>query len=200
MMCARAYPYPTFSHRSPHALLPGTRGRFRSQVMKEDDANWPEPDRIGRQELEVVIGNEHISFTTSKIGAPHPAASPPPSPQPCAPPAAVPSIHCAAGAAALAERGGPAAGSLLDVQQSKDPEGLRVFYYLVQASTPPRLLSPLAQRPLRTSRRAATRAAGRPRCAPPLGELVLGTALANAGRALCRTRAVQCSNRHNGVP
>lgn len=36
--------------------------------MKEDDANWPEPDRVGRQELEIVMGNEHISFTTSKIG------------------------------------------------------------------------------------------------------------------------------------
>lgn len=60
------------------------------QLMKEDDNNWPEPDRVGRQELEIVMGNEHISFTTSKIG------------------------------------------SLLDVQSSKDPEGLRIFYYLVQ--------------------------------------------------------------------
>lgn len=58
--------------------------------MKEDDSNWPEPDRVGRQELEIVMGNEHISFTTSKIG------------------------------------------SLVDVQTSKDPEGLRIFYYLVQ--------------------------------------------------------------------
>lgn len=60
------------------------------QIMKEDDANWPLPDRVGKQELEVVLKNEHISFTTAKIG------------------------------------------SLLDVQSSKDPEGLRVFYYLVQ--------------------------------------------------------------------
>jgi protein mago nashi len=37
-----------------------------------------------------VMGNEHISFTTSKIG------------------------------------------SLVDVQSSNDPEGLRIFYYLVQ--------------------------------------------------------------------
>jgi len=37
-----------------------------------------------------VLGNEHISFTTSKIG------------------------------------------SIVDVQNSKDPNGLRVFYYLVQ--------------------------------------------------------------------
>lgn len=61
-----------------------------AEIMKEDDNNWPHPDRVGRQELEIVLGDEHISFTTSKIG------------------------------------------SLLDVQESKDPEGLRVFYYLVQ--------------------------------------------------------------------
>lgn len=42
------------------------------------------------QEFEVIIGGQHISFATGKIG------------------------------------------SLLDVQDSKDPEGLRVFYYLVQ--------------------------------------------------------------------
>jgi hypothetical protein len=69
--------------------------------MKEDDANWPLPDRVGKQELEIVLKNEHISFTTAKIG------------------------------------------SLLDVQSSKDPEGLRVFYYLVQvcAKLPPLLLT-----------------------------------------------------------
>ncbi|GFO18869.1 protein mago nashi homolog [Plakobranchus ocellatus] len=61
-----------------------------SEIMQEDDSAWPSPDRVGRQELEIVIGDEHISFTTSKIG------------------------------------------SLVDVNQSKDPNGLRTFYYLVQ--------------------------------------------------------------------
>jgi len=61
-----------------------------SEIIKQDDGNWPEPNKNGKQELEIVIGKEHISFTTSKIG------------------------------------------SLLDVQQSGDPEGLRIFYYLVQ--------------------------------------------------------------------
>lgn len=61
-----------------------------SEILQEDDASWPQPDRVGRQELEILIGNQHISFTTSKIG------------------------------------------SLIDVNQSKDPEGLRCFYYLVQ--------------------------------------------------------------------
>ncbi|PRD20443.1 UNVERIFIED_CONTAM: mago [Trichonephila clavipes] len=41
-------------------------------------------------ELEIVMGDEHVSFTTSKIG------------------------------------------SLVDVNQSKDQDGLRCFYYLVQ--------------------------------------------------------------------
>eukprot|EP01098_Paradermamoeba_levis_P016282 TRINITY_DN869_c0_g1_i1.p1 TRINITY_DN869_c0_g1~~TRINITY_DN869_c0_g1_i1.p1 ORF type:complete len:147 (-),score=33.13 TRINITY_DN869_c0_g1_i1:116-556(-) len=61
-----------------------------SEIMKEDDNLWPLPDKVGKQELEIVLDDEHISFTTSKIG------------------------------------------SLLDVQESKDPEGLRIFYYLVQ--------------------------------------------------------------------
>ncbi|ETK85443.1 hypothetical protein, variant [Phytophthora nicotianae CJ01A1] len=34
-----------------------------SEITKEDDKEWPEPDRVGRQELEVVLGNDHISFT-----------------------------------------------------------------------------------------------------------------------------------------
>jgi protein mago nashi len=34
-----------------------------SEIMKEDDENWPMPDKVGRQELEIVIGTEHISFT-----------------------------------------------------------------------------------------------------------------------------------------
>lgn len=61
--------------------------------MKEDDNNWPEPDRVGTQELEIVMGKEHICFTTSKIG------------------------------------------SLVDVNSSNDPDGLRVFYYLVQVTS-----------------------------------------------------------------
>ncbi|RPA85236.1 mago nashi domain-containing protein [Ascobolus immersus RN42] len=61
-----------------------------SEIMKEDDSKWPPKNKDGRQELEIRLGNEHISFETAKIG------------------------------------------SLVDVQESDDPEGLRVFYYLVQ--------------------------------------------------------------------
>lgn len=61
-----------------------------SEIMREDDKNWPESNDDGRQELEVVLGTQHTHFVTAKIG------------------------------------------SLLDVQDSTDPEGMRLFYYLVQ--------------------------------------------------------------------
>ena len=38
-----------------------------SEVSKEDDNQWPVPDKVGRQELEFRIGREHISFTVSHL-------------------------------------------------------------------------------------------------------------------------------------
>eukprot|EP01094_Clydonella_sp_ATCC50884_P011871 TRINITY_DN2171_c0_g1_i3.p1 TRINITY_DN2171_c0_g1~~TRINITY_DN2171_c0_g1_i3.p1 ORF type:complete len:152 (-),score=53.97 TRINITY_DN2171_c0_g1_i3:362-817(-) len=61
-----------------------------SDILNEDDSQWPEPNKVGKQELEVVTESDHISFMTAKIG------------------------------------------SLLQVQDSKDPDGLRNFYYLIQ--------------------------------------------------------------------
>lgn len=117
---------------SPSAAHAAAFPNIRSaQIMKEDDANWPEPDRVGRQELEIVMGNEHISFTTSKIGEPGLSLA-----------AALPGfisprrMHLEVGFSQFAcwlLPLLPHAGSLLDVQNSKDAEGLRVFYYLVQA-------------------------------------------------------------------
>lgn len=40
-----------------------------SEILKEDDHLWPEPDRVGRQELEVKLGNEHIHFTVMSTAA-----------------------------------------------------------------------------------------------------------------------------------
>ena len=34
-----------------------------SEVTKEDDNNWPLPDKGGCQELEIKIDREHIAFT-----------------------------------------------------------------------------------------------------------------------------------------
>lgn len=61
-----------------------------SVLDREDDKNWPKKNIVGKQELEIRIGSDHIAFETAKIG------------------------------------------SLVDIQDSEDPEGLRVFYYLVQ--------------------------------------------------------------------
>lgn len=36
-----------------------------SEIIKEDDSRWPEPDVVGRQEMEVKLGGEHISFMVS---------------------------------------------------------------------------------------------------------------------------------------
>ena len=83
----------SLQHASPSpAVMPWLKSEADDilQITKENDNEWPAPDRVGRQELEVVLGNEHISFCTTKLG------------------------------------------SLMQVQQSKDPDGLRVFYYLVQ--------------------------------------------------------------------
>ncbi|OZJ03214.1 Protein mago nashi [Bifiguratus adelaidae] len=61
-----------------------------SLIRKENDDKWPRKNVVGKQELEIRLGNEHISFETAKLG------------------------------------------SLMEVTDSADPEGLRVFYYLVQ--------------------------------------------------------------------
>lgn len=34
-----------------------------SKIVGCDDKLWPMPDKIGRQELEIVIGDTHINFT-----------------------------------------------------------------------------------------------------------------------------------------
>lgn len=46
-------------HQIRHLIL-------QSNVLNLDDAKWPEPDRGGRQELEIVMGSCHISFATNK--------------------------------------------------------------------------------------------------------------------------------------
>ena len=61
-----------------------------ADTCREDDTTWPKRNANGRQELEIRLGKEHISFETAKLG------------------------------------------SLIEVQDSEDPEVLRVMYYLVQ--------------------------------------------------------------------
>merc|ERR1711977_31445 len=61
-----------------------------SEVLYEDDEKWPMPNRNGRQELEIVLDDDHISFCTRKIG------------------------------------------SMTEIDNSYNPEGLKIFYYLIQ--------------------------------------------------------------------
>lgn len=61
-----------------------------SGILECKDQEWPKPDKIGKQELVVRVGNREVSLQTSKIG------------------------------------------SYAEVQKTKDPTGLTVFFYLVQ--------------------------------------------------------------------
>jgi len=40
-----------------------------SEIMKQDDRHWPQPDEVGKQELEIVMNQQHISFVLAKIGS-----------------------------------------------------------------------------------------------------------------------------------
>ncbi|KAM0510648.1 hypothetical protein ACHAQF_000323 [Verticillium nonalfalfae] len=79
-----------------------------SEIMKEDDSKWPQKNKDGRQELEIRLGNDHISFEVWPVG----------------------SNATGDWTDRLVQTA--KIGSLVDVTESADPEGLRVFYYLVQ--------------------------------------------------------------------
>ena len=36
-----------------------------SEIIREDDNLWPEPDEIGRQEFELVLGDEYVLRTAA---------------------------------------------------------------------------------------------------------------------------------------
>jgi len=38
-------------------------------TSREDDTKWPQKNKDGRQELEIRLGNEHISFEVSDPAA-----------------------------------------------------------------------------------------------------------------------------------
>ncbi|MES1921379.1 hypothetical protein MHBO_002913 [Bonamia ostreae] len=40
-----------------------------SDIVNQNDENWPKPDFTGKQEIEIVDGQYHISFVTTKIGS-----------------------------------------------------------------------------------------------------------------------------------
>lgn len=48
-----------------------------SEIMKEDDGKWPQKNKDGRQELEIRLGNEHISFEVGMLCPPFPSRKSP---------------------------------------------------------------------------------------------------------------------------
>ena len=72
----------------------------KSEVVNEDDSQWPEPNSDGRQELEILMNNQHIFFTVYFLLSYY--------------------VQCST------------ISTMVDIQRSKDPEGLRAFYYLIQ--------------------------------------------------------------------
>jgi protein mago nashi len=53
---------------SPAVVKETRRIILESGIIKLNDSKWNEPDD-GRQELEIKIGNEHITFTCAEIGS-----------------------------------------------------------------------------------------------------------------------------------
>jgi hypothetical protein len=43
-------------------VRPSNVGGSRLIARREDDAKWPTKNKDGRQELEIRVGNDHISF------------------------------------------------------------------------------------------------------------------------------------------
>ena len=65
---------------------------------------------MGKQELEIRVGNDHIAFEVRRFRR------------------ATMDVYTHAHHPSQTAK----IGSLVDIQDSEDPEGLRVFYYLVQ--------------------------------------------------------------------
>ena len=40
-----------------------------SGILECKDSEWPKPDKIGKQELVVRVGEKEVSLQTSKIGS-----------------------------------------------------------------------------------------------------------------------------------
>jgi hypothetical protein len=46
-----------------------------SGILRYDDSKWPEPNESGRQELEIILRREHVSFEVSLALMPSPRVS-----------------------------------------------------------------------------------------------------------------------------
>ena len=66
---ARHRPIRRDVHLKPIVLDELKRIIEESKVLELDDSQWPSPDAVGCQEVEIVSGDRHIFFTCSKIGS-----------------------------------------------------------------------------------------------------------------------------------
>lgn len=41
----------------------------KSNILAYSDKKWPKPDKIGKQELNIRIGSQEVTYKTSKIGS-----------------------------------------------------------------------------------------------------------------------------------
>lgn len=48
--------------RNYEVRLSSSENRHAYAIRREDDTKWPQKNKDGRQELEIRLGNEHISF------------------------------------------------------------------------------------------------------------------------------------------
>lgn len=80
------------------------------QTLREDDVSWPRKNVVGKQELEVRIDKEHISFEVCSFFW------------------KFFSYSLLIGNSMQTAK----IGALAEVNDSSDPDGLRVFYYLIQ--------------------------------------------------------------------
>ena len=91
---------PVCSHQSYHS-------------NREDDANWPKKNIVGKQELEIRLGNDHIAFEVRHAFFLYRM------------------VHWLYSSPTFVLQTAKI-GALVDLQDSEDPEGLRVLYYLIQ--------------------------------------------------------------------
>ncbi len=60
MVCRRNY---CIVKVSPAVMEELKRIVLNSEILNEDDSQWPEPNKNGLQELEILVNNTHIFYT-----------------------------------------------------------------------------------------------------------------------------------------
>jgi len=102
-----------------------------SRILRHDDSKWPEPSEAGRQELEVVLGRDHVTFSVSGSSFPRLCAQSSGAEVGCSPAARVRTMQCRRSAIARGLQCA-AMGSLSEADTCADPDGFSKLYFLGQ--------------------------------------------------------------------